>query len=149
MNTITQDMRYRLSLIQYTDKYGVTKAAIKYKTNIQYIYRWKRCFDGSINSLRDLSTRPRHHPSIPLKKLSSSITCVDVTLILVQSFSGSNLCSVAILAPSQVFTVSSKSKVFWLFIFQIPSIFQKLTNRWIILDSVLRWMSGLSFLPVL
>ena len=41
MATITQDMRYRLSLIHYAEKYGVTKAAVKYKTNRQYIYRWK------------------------------------------------------------------------------------------------------------
>ena len=33
MNKITQDMRFRLSLIKYADKYGVTKAAIKFKTN--------------------------------------------------------------------------------------------------------------------
>ena len=35
MATITQDMRYRLSLIHYAEKYGVTKAAVKYKTNRQ------------------------------------------------------------------------------------------------------------------
>ena len=62
MASITQDMRYRLSLINYADKYGVTKAAIRYKTNRQYIYRWKRRFDGSIESLRDRSGRPHHHP---------------------------------------------------------------------------------------
>ena len=63
MTTITQDMRYCLSLIQYADKYGVTKAAIKYKTNRQYIYRWKKRFDGSMESLRDRSRRPHHHPN--------------------------------------------------------------------------------------
>lgn len=51
MTTITQDMRYRLSLIKYAEKHGVTKAAIKYKTNRQYIYRWKRRYDGSIAGL--------------------------------------------------------------------------------------------------
>lgn len=35
MTSITQDMKYHLSLIRYTEKYGVTKAAIKYKTNRQ------------------------------------------------------------------------------------------------------------------
>ena len=63
MTTITQDMRYRLSLIKYAQKFGVTKAAIKYKTNRQYIYRWKRRYDGSIESLRDHSRRPHHHPN--------------------------------------------------------------------------------------
>lgn len=63
MNSITQDMRYRLSLIKYADKYGVSKAAARYKTNRQYIYRWKRRYDGSLESLRDRSRRPHHHPS--------------------------------------------------------------------------------------
>ncbi len=63
MASITQDMRYRLSLIKYSEKYGVSKAAIKYKTNRQYIYRWKRRYDGSIESLRELSRRPHHHPN--------------------------------------------------------------------------------------
>lgn len=63
MATITQDMRYRLSLINYAQKFGVTKAAIKYKTNRQYIYRWKRRYDGSWDSLRDLSRRPHSHPN--------------------------------------------------------------------------------------
>ena len=63
MTTITQDMRYRLSLINYADKYGVSKAASKYKINRQYIYRWKRRYDGSIESLRDRSRRPHSHPN--------------------------------------------------------------------------------------
>ena len=61
MASITQDMRYRLSLIQYAEKHGVTKAAIQYSTNRQYIYRWRRRYDGSIQSLRNLSRKPHHH----------------------------------------------------------------------------------------
>lgn len=41
----------------------VTKAAIKYKPNRQYIYRWKRRYDGSIEFLRELSRRPHSHPN--------------------------------------------------------------------------------------
>ncbi len=63
MASITQDMRYRLSLIKYAEKYGVTKAAVKYKTNRQYIYRWKKRYNGSIESLRNRSRRPHHHPN--------------------------------------------------------------------------------------
>ena len=63
MASITQDMRFRLSLIRYAEKYGVKKAAVKYKTNRQYIYRRKRRLNGSIEPLRDLSRRPHHHPS--------------------------------------------------------------------------------------
>ena len=63
MTSITQDMRYRLSLINYANKFGVSKAAVKYKTNRQYIYRWKRRYDGSLESLRDRSRRPHSHPN--------------------------------------------------------------------------------------
>ena len=49
MYKITQDMHFRLSLIQYAEKYGVTKAAIKYKTNRQYIHRWKRRHDWVVS----------------------------------------------------------------------------------------------------
>ena len=63
MATITQDMRFRLSLINYADKYGVTKAATKYKTNRQYIYRWKRRYNSFMEFLRDRSRRSHHHPN--------------------------------------------------------------------------------------
>lgn len=39
MKTVTQTMLYRQAIIQYAEKHGVTKAAIRYKTNRQYIYR--------------------------------------------------------------------------------------------------------------
>lgn len=63
MTSITQDMRFRLSLIKYSEKYGVTKAAIKYRVNRQYVYRWKKRYDGDIESLRDRSRRPHSHPN--------------------------------------------------------------------------------------
>lgn len=63
MATITQDMRFRLSLIEYAAKYGVTKAAQKYKTNRQYVYRWFNHYDGTWESLRDRSRHPHSHPN--------------------------------------------------------------------------------------
>ena len=62
MANITQDMLFRLSLIKYAKTFGVTKAAIKYHTNRQYIYRWLKRYDGSISSLACRSRRPHHHP---------------------------------------------------------------------------------------
>jgi transposase InsO family protein len=56
-------MKYRLSLIKFALKHGVTKAAIRYKTNRQYIYRWMNRYDGTVNSLRELSRRPAYHPN--------------------------------------------------------------------------------------
>jgi len=63
MNTITQTMLYRQSLIHYAEKHGVTKAAIRYHTNRQYIYRWRKRYDGTLESLTDRSHRPHSHPN--------------------------------------------------------------------------------------
>ena len=63
MNTITQDMKFRQALIKYSFKYGVTKAAIRYKVNRQYVYRWRKRYDGTLQSLADKSHRPHHHPN--------------------------------------------------------------------------------------
>lgn len=63
MNTVTQKMKFRQSLIKYAEKYGVKKATIKYNVNRQYIYRWKKRYDGTLQSLADKSHRPFHHPN--------------------------------------------------------------------------------------
>lgn len=63
MNKITQTARYRQALILYAEKYGVTKAAVRYRTNRQYIYRWRKRYDGTLSSLEDRSHRPHSHPN--------------------------------------------------------------------------------------
>jgi len=63
MASITQDMKFRQSLINYAQRHGVTQAAIKYKTNRQYIYRWLNKYDGTIYSLAEKSRRPHSHPN--------------------------------------------------------------------------------------
>lgn len=62
MNSITQVMKFRRSMVEYALKHGVTKTAIKYNTYRQYVYRWLRRYDGSLESLRNKSRRPKHHP---------------------------------------------------------------------------------------
>ncbi len=63
MNTITQKMRFRQALIEYSLKHGVTSAAIRYNVNRQYIYRWRKRYDGTLQSLADRSHRPHSHPN--------------------------------------------------------------------------------------
>ena len=63
MDRITQTMRFRQAAIEYSLKYGVTKAAIRYRLNRQYIYRWRKRYDGTLASLADRSHRPHHHPN--------------------------------------------------------------------------------------
>ena len=62
-NKITQEARFRQSLLSYAEKHGVSTAARKYNVTRQYIYRWKKRYDGSINSLMNRSTRPHSHPN--------------------------------------------------------------------------------------
>ena len=63
MNTITQDMRFKQAVIEYTLKHGVTTAAIRYKTSRQNIYRWRKKYDGTVRSLADGSHRPHNYPN--------------------------------------------------------------------------------------
>ena len=65
---ITQQMRYRQSLIRYAMKHGVSKASLTYNVNRQYIYRWKNRYDGSIHSLANLSKKPKSHPNMHTKE---------------------------------------------------------------------------------
>lgn len=62
INKITQTARYRQALILYAEKQSVTKAAVRYRTNRQYICRWRKCYDGTLSSPEDRSHRPHSHP---------------------------------------------------------------------------------------
>ena len=139
MASITQDMRYRLSLIKYAEKYGVSKAAIKYKTNRQYIYRWKNRYDGSWDFLRNRSRRPIPIlTSILLKRSNSSVTCdAEIPMRGWLSF-GSSSCGKGINALFPGFTASLKNRESWLKSFPIPNMSQNLMKKWTIRDNGFR-----------
>ena len=42
MKTVTQKARFRQAVINYAEKYDVTKGANRYDVTRQYIYRWKK-----------------------------------------------------------------------------------------------------------
>ena len=62
-NIITQKMKYKQSVIKFSFKYGVSKAEREFKVNRRTIYRWIERYDGTIESLKDRSRRPKHHPN--------------------------------------------------------------------------------------
>ena len=62
-NNITQRLKYKESVVKFSYKYGVTKAAIKFGECKRTIYRWRKRYDGSLNSLKDKSRRPHYHPN--------------------------------------------------------------------------------------
>ena len=61
MNSITQDILYKQSVVKYSLKYGVTKAAIKFEMHRKTIYRWREKYDGTAQSLKNKSRRPHSH----------------------------------------------------------------------------------------
>ena len=63
MNRITQDMKYRQSLMKYAEKYGVSRACRKYDKYRSYVYFWLKRYDGSFESLACQSRRPHSHPN--------------------------------------------------------------------------------------
>lgn len=63
MNSITQDMRFRLSIVKSYYRVGATKTAIRYKVTRQFVYFWIHRYDGDIHSLADHSHKPHHHPN--------------------------------------------------------------------------------------
>ena len=63
MNSITQDMKYRQSLMKYAEKYGVSRASRKYNKARSYIYFWKARWDGTVESLCCQSRRQHSHPN--------------------------------------------------------------------------------------
>ncbi|MBS6472377.1 MAG: DDE-type integrase/transposase/recombinase [[Eubacterium] siraeum] len=63
MNTVTQITRRRQAIIEYSLKKGVTKAARRYNVSRQFIYRWQKRYDGTLESLENKSHRPHSHPN--------------------------------------------------------------------------------------
>ena len=63
MNRLAQEMKFRQAVFHYARLQGVTKAAIKYRVNRQFIYRMKWKYDGTPESLMPKSRRPHRHPN--------------------------------------------------------------------------------------
>ena len=62
MKSIAQDARFRLSAIKHAEKKGVSMTALKYGVSRQSIYRWRKRYDGTLESLMNKSRRPYSHP---------------------------------------------------------------------------------------
>ncbi len=63
MNSIAQKYRFCQRVIKYSEKYGVTKASIRFRVCRKVIYDWKKKYDGTWQSLKPRSRRPHHHPA--------------------------------------------------------------------------------------
>ena len=62
-NNITDRLKYKESIVKFSRKYGVAKAAYKFWKCKRTIYRWRNRYDGTLESLKDKSRRPHSHPN--------------------------------------------------------------------------------------
>lgn len=61
---ITEEMRFRQRVVKYAIKYdNNAKAARRYHTSRQQVQRWRKRYDGTVQSLANKSTRPHSHPN--------------------------------------------------------------------------------------
>ncbi len=61
---ITEEMRFRQRVVKYVIKYNNNaKAAKRYHTSRQQVWRWRKKYDGTVHSLANKSTRPHRHPN--------------------------------------------------------------------------------------
>ena len=63
MKSITEEMRFRQRLCEYALKYGVKRAARRYHTNRQFVYRQLKKYDGDVRSLVLKSRKPHKSPN--------------------------------------------------------------------------------------
>jgi transposase-like protein len=61
---ITEEMKFRQRVVEYAIKHNNNaKAAIRYHTSRQQVWRWRKKYDETIQSLANKSTRPHSHPN--------------------------------------------------------------------------------------
>jgi len=63
MESVTQDMKFPHSLMNFTQKYGVGRASRKYDKTRSYISFCLKRYNGTLESLACLSRKPHSHPN--------------------------------------------------------------------------------------
>jgi transposase len=63
MNNFITDLKYRLSIVKFANRFGVTRAADHFNVSRSFIYKLLSRFDGTLGSLKPFSKRPMSHPN--------------------------------------------------------------------------------------
>lgn len=62
--SITEEMKFRQRVVEYAIKHdNNAKAARRYDTSRQQVQRWRKKYDGTLQSLANKSRRPHSHPN--------------------------------------------------------------------------------------
>jgi transposase len=62
MEMVTQEAYHRQRMVEYFCAHGGAKTALRYRTSRKTVYKWVQRYDGTVESLKDRSHRPRSHP---------------------------------------------------------------------------------------
>lgn len=63
MNTLTQKLCFRQSVVLYSQRNSVFSAIRKFGVSRATVYRWRKMYDGTLDSLVERSRRPHSHPN--------------------------------------------------------------------------------------
>ena len=58
MDRITQEAYQRQRILKWAEKKSVTAAAIRYKVSRKTVYKWRKRYDGTLESLKGRSRAP-------------------------------------------------------------------------------------------
>ena len=62
MDIITQNAYHRQRMLRYGNEHSISQTCRNYRVSRKTFYKWKRRYDGSIESLKDRSHRPKRSP---------------------------------------------------------------------------------------
>ena len=62
MERLSQEARMRQGVVNYAEKHGKSEASRKYGVSLSSVKRWSKRYDGTWQSLRERSHRPKSHP---------------------------------------------------------------------------------------
>lgn len=62
MDKITQEAYFRQRVLKYAAEHGVTASANRYRLSRKTVHKWKKRYDGTLESLKDQPRTPHHFP---------------------------------------------------------------------------------------
>ena len=82
MNSITQELKYKQSIVKYALRNGVTSASIVYKKHRKTIYIWINKYDGTIALLANKSRLPHTSPNAHIE---SEIKLIKIIIGIIKT----------------------------------------------------------------
>ena len=62
MDKITQEAHFRQRVLRYAAEHGVSASANRHRLSRKTVHKWKKRYDGTLESLKDRPRTPHHFP---------------------------------------------------------------------------------------